>query len=99
MNTLISDKNDSQEDDPADLEENNEGESKDEQNMDNQAEEAVESKKKHTQYRDEKSSPAKSSKTPLSTYEEKQRQLLLADCQRLKKRMTKVKTSIQRPPM
>ena len=49
--------------------------------------------------RDRKSSPTKTPKTPASTFEEKQRQLLLADCQRLKKKMTTVRSSIQRPPL
>ncbi|XP_028405169.1 uncharacterized protein LOC114527660 isoform X2 [Dendronephthya gigantea] len=35
----------------------------------------------------------------VSSYEEKQHQLLLADCQRLKKEMTKVRSTIQRPPL
>ena len=34
-----------------------------------------------------------------TTFEEKQRQLMLADCKRLIKRMTIVKNSIDRPPL
>ena len=49
--------------------------------------------------RDQKSPQARNAKTAASTYEEKQRQLLLADCQRLKKKMTEVKNSIERPPL
>jgi hypothetical protein len=56
--------------------------------------------KQEETHRDRKSSPTKTPKTPAaSTFEEKQRQLLLADCQRLKKKMTTVRSSIQRPPL
>ena len=48
---------------------------------------------------DQTSPQASNAKTAASTYEEKQRQLLLADCQRLKKKMTQVKNSIERPPL
>jgi hypothetical protein len=69
-------------------------ESKKEQNT---KDEVHEDKDKREAFsRDQKSPPAK---TPASTFEEKQRQLLLADCQRLKKKMTKVRTSIERPPL
>lgn len=37
--------------------------------------------------------------TAASTFEEKQKQLMLADCQRLKKKMNVIKNSIQRPPL
>ena len=57
------------------------------------------SEKQEQSPRLQKSPPAKNPKTPASTYEEKQRQLLLADCQRLKKSMTKVRNGIQRPPL